>query len=92
MSTVYNEPHVFDPIRFCVFTTIALLAWIFSAPVAVMALSGLGLWAYVRAWRRGLRESRCLLRRPVLVIVYLALAFGLGAACTLLNVLAWIGK
>src|SRR6185369_10977394 len=44
----------FDPIRFCVFTTVALIAWVFGPPVAVTLMSGLGLWAYWHAWRKGL--------------------------------------
>jgi hypothetical protein len=70
----------FDPIRFCVFTTVALLAWAFGAPVVVMAMSGLGIWAYRRAMRAGLRETKCVLRKPRLVLLYLGVAFTLGAA------------
>src|SRR5215217_3143184 len=69
----------FDPVRFCVFTTVALLAWGLGAPVMVMAMSGLGLWAYRRAMRAGLRESKCVLRNPRLVLLYLGAAFALGA-------------
>ena len=69
----------FDPIRFCVFTTVALLAWAFGAPVVVMAMSGLGIWAYRRSMRAGLRETKCVLRKPRLVLLYLGTAFALGA-------------
>ncbi len=69
----------FDPVRFCVFTTVALIAWVFGPPVAVMLMSGLGLWAYAVAWRNGLRESRCFLKDARLVIGYLAGAFALAA-------------
>ena len=48
----------FDPLRYCIFTTIAVLAWLLSPAVAVALMSGLGLWAYGRAYRAGLRESR----------------------------------
>jgi hypothetical protein len=65
----------YDPLRFCVFTTVALLAWLLGPPAVVTAMSALGLWAYGRAVRGGLRETRCVLRRPVLVLAYL------GAAC-----------
>ena len=54
----------FDPMRYCVYTTIALLAWIVSAPVMMMAMSALGLVAYVRAMRDGLTRSKCVLRKP----------------------------
>src|SRR5947209_685378 len=69
----------FDPIRFCVYTTVALLAWLVSPPVMVMAMSGLGLWAYWRAMRGGLTRSKCVLRNPRLVLLYLGAVFAAGA-------------
>ncbi|GJG87821.1 hypothetical protein tb265_30020 [Gemmatimonadetes bacterium T265] len=72
-----------DPLRFCVFTTVALLAWVLG-PVVVAAMAGLGLVAYARAVRGGLTESRCVLRRPRLVLLYLACACAVGA-----GVVAW---
>lgn len=63
----------FDPLRYCIFTTIALLAW-WLGPAVVAAMSALGLVAYVRAWRAGLRRSRCLLGDTRVVIAYLAAA------------------
>jgi hypothetical protein len=69
----------FDPVRFCVMTTVALIAWILGPPACVLLMSSLGLWAYVKAVRAGLRESRCVLRRPALVLAYLGTAF-IGAA------------
>lgn len=69
----------FDPLRFCVFTTIALLSWIVSAPVMMMAMSALGLWAYGRAIRGGLTQTKCVLKSPRLVLGYLGLVF-LGGA------------
>lgn len=80
-----QEP--FDPIRFCIFTTIALIAWLFGPPVAVMLMSGLGIWAYGVAWRKGLRQSKCVLRDTRLVMAYLVIAFALGAVFTLKNIL-----
>jgi hypothetical protein len=82
-------PHVptgIDPLRFCVFTTVALLAWLLGAPAVVMAMSAMGLWAYGGAMRRGLTRTRCVLRHPRLVIAYLALAF-VAAAAALANTL-----
>ena len=79
-STITTAPAVtFDPIRFCVYTTVALLAWIVSPPVMVMAMSGLGLWAYARAVRAGLTRSKCVLRNPKLVLLYLGTVFSAGA-------------
>src|SRR6266581_2447649 len=68
----------FDPLRFCVYATVALLAWLVSAPVMMMAMSALGLWAYTRAVRAGLTRSKCVLRRPRLVLLYLATVFVAG--------------
>jgi hypothetical protein len=70
----------FDPIRLCVYTTIALLAWLVSPPVMLMAMSALGIAGYVRAMRAGLTKSKCVLREPRLVLVYLGSAFVAGAA------------
>lgn len=65
----------FDPLRYCIFTTIALISWAISPPVAVALLSALGLAAYWMAWRGGLRTSKCVLRDVRLVIGYLGAAF-----------------
>ena len=77
-----SESTTFDPIRFCIFTTVALIAWAFGPPFAVMLMSGLGLWAYANAWRQGLRQSKCFLRDPRLIMAYLGTAFVLGAIFT----------
>jgi hypothetical protein len=74
-----TAPTPFDPIRFCVYTTVALLAWLVSPPVMVMVMSGLGLWAYARAVRGGLTRSKCVLRNPRLVLFYLGAVFAAGA-------------
>ena len=76
----------FDPIRFCVFTTVAIIAWVFGAPFAVMLMSGLGLAAYIAAYRSGLRETKCFLRDTRLVIAYLGIAFLAGLAFTVLQI------
>jgi uncharacterized membrane protein len=78
-------PVPFDPIRRCVYTTIALLAWIVSAPVMMMAMSALGLVAYWRAMRDGLTRSKCVLRKPRLVLFYLGSVFVVGAAAIVLR-------
>jgi uncharacterized membrane protein len=70
----------FDPIRLCVFATVALLAWLLGAPVMMMAMSALGIWGYVRAMRAGLTKTKCVLGDPRIVLVYLALIFVAGAA------------
>jgi hypothetical protein len=75
-------PTTYDPIRFCVFTTVALLAWLFGPGPVLALMSGLGIWAYVNAWRRGLRETKCFLRDPRLVMGYLGTAFVVGVVLT----------
>lgn len=65
-------PPIRDPLPLCVYTTVALLAWIVS-PGLVAALFALaGFRAYAQAWRAGLRRSDCVLVDPRLVMLYLA--------------------
>lgn len=72
----------YDPLRFCIFTTIALLSWVLSPPVVVAGLGSVGLWAYARARRRGLLQSRCILGDTRIVMAYLAAACLLGIVVT----------
>ena len=67
-----NAPAPFDPLRLCIYATVAVIAWL-AGPYAVAGFAGLGLAGYVRARRAGLSRSRCLLRDTRLVIAYLAL-------------------
>ncbi len=83
----HSEEMTYDPLRFCIFTTIALIAWAFGPPLAVLLMSSLGLWAYTTAWRQGLRRSKCVLRDPRLVMGYLGIAFVLGLVFTLRSIL-----
>lgn len=62
----------YDPIRLCVYATIALLAWLLG-PVAVLGFAALGFAGYWRARRAGLTRSKCVLRDTRLVLGYLAL-------------------
>ena len=59
-----------DPLRLCVFTTVALLAWLLG-PVVVASLAALGFVGYRRARRAGLTTSRCILGDTRLVLAYL---------------------
>lgn len=65
----------FDPLRYCIFTTIALLAWLVGPAVMVMAMSAFGIAAYSNAMRLGLTRSRCVLGDTRLVMLYLLAAF-----------------
>jgi hypothetical protein len=68
-----------DPVRFCVLSTVALIAWLIGAPATVLLMSLIGLWAYWRAMRGGLTETRCLLKRPGLAMTYLAVLAAVAA-------------
>lgn len=77
-SPAVDAPH--DPLRLCIFATVALLAWL-AGPFALLFFAGLGLVGYWRAWRSGLTRSSCLLRDTRLVLAYLAVlvaAAGVG--------------
>jgi hypothetical protein len=47
----------YDPLRLCVYATIALLAWVLG-PVAVVGFAALGFVGYLRARRAGLTRSK----------------------------------
>jgi hypothetical protein len=64
----------FDPLRYCVMTTVALLAWLLSPPVVVTLMGAIGFGFYWQAIRGGLSRTRCVLRHPRLVLGYLACA------------------
>lgn len=85
-------PPIADPLRFCVWTTVALLAWLFS-PALVAALFGFaGLRAYAKAWRAGLRKSDCVLGDPRLVMLYLGLVGLAGVGWTVWRVASWLAR
>lgn len=82
-STVpHGETKAFDPLRYCIFATIALISWAITPAAAAMVFGGLGLAAYAKARRAGLAKSRCLLGDTRLVMAYLAAVATLGAAFT----------
>ncbi len=71
----------YDPLRLCVFATVALLGWLLG-PLALLGFAVLGLVGYARAYRAGLTRSKCLLGDTRLVIGYLAALAVAGAAGT----------
>lgn len=75
-----QAPH--DPLNLCVFATVALLTWLIG-PWALAGFALIGLIGYARAWRNGLRRSRCLLRDTRLVLVYLAVLTVVGVVAAL---------
>jgi hypothetical protein len=76
----------FDPLRLCVFATVALLGWL-AGPFAVAGFAALGLAGYVRARRAGLQRSRCVLRDTRLVIAYLAVVLAAAVIAAGIRVL-----
>lgn len=79
----------FDPLKLCIFTTVALLAWIFG-PLAVAVFAVLGLAGYWRAHRAGLTRSRCYLRDVRLVLFYLGLVLVAALAGIAWTVHGWL--
>ncbi len=80
----------FDPLRLCIFTTIALIAWVVSPSVAVLGFSALAIRGYARARRAGLLRSRCLLGDTRLVLAYLGLAFTAAAVAVGWRIAGWV--
>jgi hypothetical protein len=62
----------FDPLRLCVYATVALLGWVLG-PVALLGFAVLAVVGYARARREGLLRSRCKLGDTRLVLAYLVL-------------------
>ena len=79
----------FDPLRLCIVTTVALLAWLFG-PFAVAVFAVLGLAGYWRAHRAGLTRSRCYLRDVRLVLLYLALVLVAALAGAAWTIHGWL--
>ena len=75
----------YDPLRLCVFATIALIGWL-TGPVGLVAFAVLGFLGYARARRAGLTRSKCVLRDTRLVLAYLAVLVGAGVWGTI----AWL--
>ena len=74
-------PPPYDPLRLCVFATVALLGWLLG-PVALTGFAVLGFAGYWRARRAGLLRSRCLLGDTRLVLGYLGLLVVAGLVGT----------
>ena len=62
----------FDPLKLCVFATVALLGWVLG-PWALLGFSVLAVAGYAKARRTGLLRSRCKLGDTRLVLLYLVL-------------------
>jgi hypothetical protein len=84
-----GNPTPYDPLRLCVYATIAALAWILG-PAAVVGFAALGFAGYWRARRAGLTRSRCVLRDTRLVLTYLAVLGLAGLAGIGWYVYGWL--
>ncbi|HOQ20963.1 MAG: hypothetical protein R2723_03415 [Microbacterium sp.] len=90
-ASVPDPPHSaapYDPLRLCVFTTIALIACVVG-PLAVLAFALVAIAGYTRARRAGLLRSRCKLGDTRNVLIYLWVVAALAAAATPLWVMVW---
>lgn len=89
MSANEHPPAPYDPLRLCVYATVALLAWVFG-PLAVLGFAVLGFAGYWRARRSGLARSKCVLRDTRLVLAYLGLLAAAGAAGVAWSAYRWL--
>ncbi|MBN3496592.1 hypothetical protein [Arthrobacter pascens] len=71
------SPQTFDPLRLCIFATIALLGWA-AGPAALAVFAAIGFAGYWKARRRGLTKSKCYLRDTRLVLAYLGILLAVG--------------
>ncbi|MDN5569776.1 MAG: hypothetical protein L0G22_00720 [Propionibacteriaceae bacterium] len=83
-------PATFDPLKLCIFATIALLGWVFG-PLALLVFASVGFAGYWRARRAGLTRSRCYLRDTRLVLAYLGVLAVAGLVGVVVTVLGWLG-
>lgn len=79
----------FDPLRLCVFTTIAVIACLLG-PIAVAAFAAVAIAGYAKARRDGLLRSRCKLGDTRLVLVYLSVIAVLAVAAIPFWVALWV--
>lgn len=69
-ASVGDPAPPFDPLRLCLFATIAAIAAV-TGPLAVAVFAGVAIAGYGRARRAGLLRSRCKLGDTRLVLAYL---------------------
>jgi hypothetical protein len=81
----------YDPLRLCVFTTVALIACMLG-PIAVLGFALIAIAGYARARRQGLLRSKCKLGDTRLVLAYLTVLAVLAAVATPFWVMFWIGR
>ena len=72
-----TDAAAYDPLRLCIFATIALLGWL-GGPWVLAVFAALGFAGYWKARSGGLLTSKCFLRDTRLVLTYLAVLFVLA--------------
>jgi hypothetical protein len=80
----------FDPLRLCIFATIAMLGWLFG-PLTVVVFAAVGFLGYWKARQAGLTRSKCYLRDTRLVLAYLGLFLAAGVWGVVFFVQRWLG-
>ncbi len=88
-ESVGNPPAPFDPLRLCVYATVALIACLLG-PIALLAFSSLAIAGYAKARRTGLLRSRCKIGDTRRVLVYLSALAVLAAVATPFWVMFWV--
>jgi hypothetical protein len=88
-ESVGAPPAPFDPLRLCVYATVALIACLLG-PIALLAFSGIAIAGYAKARRAGLLRSRCKIGDTRLVLVYLSVLAVLAAVATPFWVMFWV--
>jgi hypothetical protein len=76
-ETAPQSPPPFDPLRLCIFATIALLGWA-AGPVTLAVFAAIGFAGYWKARRKGLTRSNCYLRDTRVVLAYLGVLLAAG--------------
>ena len=89
-ETVGDPAPPFDPLRLCVYTTVAVIACVLG-PIAVLAFAVIAIAGYASARRAGLLRSRCKLGDTRLVLVYLSVIAVLAAVAVPFWVMLWAG-
>lgn len=79
----------FDPLKLCVFTTIALLTCVFG-PISLLVFAIIAIRGYARARRAGLTRSRCKLGDTRVVLAYLVAVAVLAAVAIPFWVRLWV--
>ena len=88
-DSVGDQPAPFDPLRLCVFATIALITCVLG-PISLLAFSGIAIAGYAKARRAGLLRSRCKLGDTRLVLVYLSALAVVAAIAIPFWVMLWM--